>query len=86
MADRWKAYHKNIIMSQTTWELSYFFISWIDILLNRKVCKFAIFLLAFQDERSGKRNQILQKTLANWLNSEGNTDAAFMVIKYRYSL
>lgn len=30
------------------------------------------------DERSDKRNQILQKAVANWLNSEGNTDAAFM--------
>lgn len=30
------------------------------------------------DERSDKRIQILQKALANCLNSEGNTDAAFM--------
>ncbi|XP_015761571.1 PREDICTED: nipped-B-like protein isoform X2 [Acropora digitifera] len=30
------------------------------------------------DERSDKRNQILQKALAHWLGSEGNSDAAFM--------
>lgn len=35
-----------------------------------------------KDERSDKRNQILQKAVTNWLNSEGNTDAAFMVVKF----
>ena len=35
----------------------------------------------YKDERSDKRNQILQKAVANWLSSEGNTEAAFMVVK-----
>lgn len=39
-----------------------------------------------KDERSDKRNQILQKAVTNWLNSEGNTDAAFMVVKYIFFL
>lgn len=38
-----------------------------------------------KDERSDKRNQILQKAVTNWLNSEGNTDAAFMVVKFFFS-
>lgn len=38
-----------------------------------------ITFFVFKDERSDKRNQILQKALAHWLGSEGNSDAAFMV-------
>ena len=39
-----------------------------------------------KDERSDKRNQILQKALAHWLSSEGNADAAFMVRKHYQNL
>lgn len=44
---------------------------------------FLFFLFVNKDERSDKRNQILQKAVANWLNSEGNTDAAFMVGEFK---
>lgn len=37
------------------------------------------FIFFCKDERSDKRNQILQKAVANWLNSEGSKDSAFMV-------
>ena len=42
-----------------------------------------VWLFSYKDERSDKRNQILQKAVANWLNSEGNTDPAFMVGEFK---
>lgn len=58
-------------------------VRYVCILCNIKTDKIFLFFFVNKDERSDKRNQILQKAVANWLNSEGNTDAAFMVGEFK---